>query len=185
MRYPQAYVLIDKNYEMPSPATVKGWCKSKSPVYIQGVSKKSASMEERIKAIKEIHDHLGGKGGYSDHTVVFTGKKVGYFLTIALGNYLRKIYWIDSAAHAASIMKVRNAMETAMAFKFHIQDAHDAYYRVSNFISKHTGDQPFRDEQIERLFDSRMWGDRSTAEQHLKRIAKNETRAGILNRLDL
>ncbi len=49
----------------------------------------------------------------------------------------------------------------------------------------HTGDKPFVDEQIEGLFASRMWGDRSTAEHHLKRIAKNETRAGILQRLDL
>jgi hypothetical protein len=31
----------------------------------------------------------------------------------------------------------------------------------------------------------RLWGNLSTAEHQLKRIAKNETRAGILQRLDL
>ncbi len=30
-----------------------------------------------------------------------------------------------------------------------------------------------------------MWGSRTTSEHHLKRIAKNETRTGILQRLDL
>ena len=38
MRYPQAYVLIDKQFELPSIKTLQTWCKSKSPVYIQGVS---------------------------------------------------------------------------------------------------------------------------------------------------
>lgn len=185
MRYPQAYVLIDEQFQMPPLEKVQGWSSSKAPIYIQGVSKPNKSMEERVEAIKNIHSCLGGKWSAKDHAVVFTGKKVGYFLTIATGNYFRKIYWIDSAEHAASILRVRDAIDTARAFEYHIHDAHEAYHQVSRFISKHTGDQPFRDEQIERLFDSRMWGDRSTAEHHLKRIAKNETRAGILNRLDL
>lgn len=185
MRYPQAYVLIDEEYVMPPLATVQGWTSSKAPIYIQGVSKANKSMEERVEAIKDIHRCLGGKWSAKDHAVVFTGKKVGYFLTIATGNYFRKIYWIDSAEHAAAILRVRDAVDMAKAFEYHIHDAYEAYYRVSNFISKHTGDKPFVDEQIERLFASRMWGDISTAEHQLKRIAKNETRAGILQRLDL
>ena len=39
MRYPQAYVLIDEEYEMPPIATVQGWTSSKAPIYIQGISK--------------------------------------------------------------------------------------------------------------------------------------------------
>jgi len=185
MRYPQAYVLIDKQFELPPIKTLQIWCKSKSPVYIQGVSEKNASMEDRISAILEIHGHLDSKSAYSNHVVVFTGKKVGYFLKLAISNFPYKVYWIDSSKHAASIMRVKSAIDTAMTFQIHMHEAHDAYWEVSNFISKHTGDQPFRDEQMDRLFTSRMWGDRSTAEHHLKRIAKNETRAGILNRLDL
>jgi hypothetical protein len=185
MRYPQAYVLIDREYEMPPAATIQGWCSSKSPVYIQGVSERNLSMEERINAILEIHGHLDSKSRYSNQVVVFNGKKVGHFLAIAAGNYLNKVYWIDSSKHASSILRVRNAIDTAITFQFHLHEAHEAYWQVSKFISRHTGDKPYRDEQIDRLFQSRMWGDRSTAEHHLKRIAKNETRAGILNRLDL
>lgn len=185
MRYPQAYILIDEQYVMPTTATAQVWTQSKSPIYIQGVSKTNKSMEERVEAIKDIHRCLGGTWSVKDHAIVFTGKKVGHFLTMAIGNYFRKIYWIDSSEHASSILRVRDAIHTARAFEYHIHDAHEAYHQVSRFISNHTGDKPFRDEQIERLFDSRMWGDRSTAEHHLKRIAKNETRAGILNRLDL
>lgn len=185
MRYPQAYVLIDKQFELPSIKTLQTWCKSKSPVYIQGVSEKNASMEDRINAILEIHGHLDSKSRYSNQVIVFNGTKIGHFLAIAVGNYLNKVYWIDSSKHAESIMQVRSAIDTALSFQFHLHEAHDAYWQVSKFISKHTGDQPYRDEQIDRVFQSRMWGDRSTAEHHLKRIAKNETRAGILNRLDL
>lgn len=185
MRYPQAYVFIDEQYQMPPLATVQGWTSSKAPIYIQGVSQTNKSMEERIEAIKDIHHCLDGTWSAKDHALVFTGKKVGYFLTIATGNHLRKIYWIDSAEHAYVIFRVRNAIQAAKNFEHHIYDAYEAYDEVSRFISQHTGDKPFRDEQIERLFDSRMWGDRSTAEHHLKRIAKNETRAGILQRLDL
>lgn len=106
-------------------------------------------------------------------------------MNLAFGNYLRKIYWIDSSKHAESISRVRKAIDTAISFHICLDDANDAYFRVSQFILNHTGDLPFRDAQIDKFFQSRMWGDRSTAEQHLKRIAKNETRAGILNRLDL
>lgn len=185
MQYPQAYVLIDKQFELPSIETLQIWCKSKSPVYIQGVSEKNESMEARINNILEIHGHLDSNSHYSNQVVVFTGKKVGYFMNVAFGNYLRKIYWIDSSKHAESISRVRKAIDTAISFHICLDEAHDAYFRVSQFISNHTGDLPFRDAQIDKFFQSRMWGDRSTAEQHLKRIAKNETRAGILNRLDL
>lgn len=185
MRYPQAYVLIDEEYEMPPLATVQGWTSSKTPIYIQGVSEPNQSMEIRISAIKDIHHYLGGKWSSKDHALVFTGKKVGHFLTIATGNHFRKIYWIDSSEHASKILRVKNAMDTAKNFEHYIHDALEAYNQVSGFISNHSGEKPFRDEQIERFFDSRMWGDRSTAEHHLKRIAKNETRAGILHRLDL
>lgn len=185
MRYPQAYVLIDEEYEMPPIATVQGWTSSKAPIYIQGISKANQSMEERIEAIKNIHRCISGKWSAKDHAVVFTGKKVGYFLTIATGNYFRKIYWIDSAEHATSILRVNHTIDKARDFEYYIREAEETYCQVSNFIAAHTGDKPFRDEQLERFFDSRMWGDRSTAEHYLKRIAKNETRAGILQRLDL
>lgn len=51
MQYPQAYLLIDKQFELPSIETLQIWCKSKSPVYIQGVSEKNESMEARINNI--------------------------------------------------------------------------------------------------------------------------------------
>ena len=185
MQYPQGYMLIDKQFELPSIETLQIWSKSKSPVYVQGVSKKNGSVEVRINNILKIHSHLDKNSSCSDQVVVFVGKKVGYLMNIALGDHLKKIYWIDSSKSAESIGRVKNAIDTAISFHICLHEAYDAYSRVSQFITNHTGESPFKDDQLDRFFQSRMWGDRSTAEQHLKRIAKNETRAGILNRLDL
>lgn len=41
------------------------------------------------------------------------------------------------------------------------------------------------DQDIERFIMGRAWGSVSEAEIHIKKIAKNETRAGVLVRLDL
>ena len=38
---------------------------------------------------------------------------------------------------------------------------------------------------IERFFSGRDWGTRTEAEIHIRQIAKNETRAGVLWRIDL
>ena len=41
------------------------------------------------------------------------------------------------------------------------------------------------DQDIERFIMGRAWGSVSEAEIHIRQIAKNETRAGVLVRLDL
>ena len=41
------------------------------------------------------------------------------------------------------------------------------------------------DADIDRFFMGRMWGTTSEAEIHIRQIAKNETRAGALRRIDL
>ena len=109
------------------------------------------------------------------------------------GNIKTTLTVIDSRIKNVNQDKYKNEayltgrlpIDTAISFHICLHEAYDAYSRVSQFITNHTGESPFKDDQLDRFFQSRMWGDRSTAEQHLKRIAKNETRAGILNRLDL
>jgi hypothetical protein len=41
------------------------------------------------------------------------------------------------------------------------------------------------DADIERFFSGRDWGATTEAEIHIRQIAKNETRAGLLRRFDL
>ena len=76
MRYPQAYVLLDQQFEMPPETTVQKWTSCKSPVYIQGVSKTNKSLDERIAAIKQIHEYLGSNTYSNDQVVVLNGKKI-------------------------------------------------------------------------------------------------------------
>ena len=185
MRYPQAYLLVDPRYELPEISVLQKWSLATAPIYVKGVSHASKVLDERINAIKVMHKYLDGKSCAIDNVIVVNNKSLGYFLILALGTFLKKVYWIDDAAQAKKILGVNWAIEAVYEFDSHLDQAHYAYSELVSFISENSEDKVFPDEQIDRLFESRMWGARSTAEHHLKRIAKNETRAGILQRLDL
>ena len=53
------------------------------------------------------------------------------------------------------------------------------------YIHRKTGQSLVGDTEIERFFIGRNWGTTSEAEIHIRQIAKNETRAGVMRRFDL
>ena len=61
----------------------------------------------------------------------------------------------------------------------------EEYSSLAEYIHKKTGQSLVGDTEIERFFIGRDWGTTSEAEIHIRQIAKNETRAGLLRRFDL
>jgi hypothetical protein len=61
----------------------------------------------------------------------------------------------------------------------------ETYSTLTNYIYSKTGQTLTGDADIERFFSGRDWGTTTEAEIHIRQIAKNETRAGILRRFDL
>lgn len=185
MRYPQAYLIVDSGFQLPSVSVLQTWSLAKAPIYVAGKTKSVKSLDERICALKDLHEYLGGRNNSLDNVIVINSKSLGYFLLMAIGTYLKKVFWVDNAEQARKLVEIKSAVCDAQNFTKYLSYAAGSYSTVVDFINENSSDQFFRDDQIESFFEARLWGSRSTAEHHLKRIAKNETRAGILQRLDL
>lgn len=185
MNYPQAFLVISQGYELPDISVLQGWAHVEEPIYVKDVSNIDEEIDVKIEEIKNLHKYLNKKDYERNRVIVLSGTAIGYFLIIALGNYLQKVYWIDNEDQAEKIGYINYAIESAHEFNESIMIARRAYANIENCVGELLHDTVLRDDSLERFFISRMWGDQSIAEHQLRRIAKNETRAGILNRVDL
>jgi hypothetical protein len=96
-----------------------------------------------------------------------------------------KVYWIDSAEQAKKIKQLSKHIYCAMELRHYIREVRETYSALTNYIFANTGQTLTGDADIERFFSGRDWGTTTEAEIHIRQIAKNETRAGILRRFDL
>ena len=185
MRFPQGYIFLDKKTHLPPLSTVQAWFTSKTEIYVQGFSPKSKAVEERIRLIKELHCYINPKVSASMRCIAFSDTKVSQTFILAKGTDIKKIYWIDSAEQAKEIRRIASAVEYANLLNDHIYEIRDLYDSLAEFIYQKEGHRLVGDIQIQQFFAGRDWGTKSEAEIHIRQIAKNETRAGVLVRLDL
>ncbi len=185
MNYPQAYLVIHKNFAMPTLATLKAWSKPCKKIYAPGLSTPQKKINSNISAIREMHHYITADA--ADHTqlIVLQCKEIPDFLYMALGNNLAKIYWLDDNISVDKAKKIAEAVSAGISFNRNVYHAEAAYSALLDILTELTGEEPFFDDTAHNFFTSRMWGNRTVAEIMIKKIATNVTRQGIRIRLDL
>ena len=185
MKYPQGYIFLNEQTKLPPLATIQAWFGGNADIYVRGVSKQSKVLDDRIALLEQLHRYAMKKSDYQMQCVVFCGTAVSELFLIAQTHNLIKVYWIDSADQAKKIKQLSKNIHHAMELSHYIGEVRENYQRLTNYIYSKTGQTLTGDADIERFFSGRDWGTTTEAEIHIRQIAKNETRAGMLRRFDL
>jgi hypothetical protein len=185
MKYPQGYIFLNETAKLPPLATLQAWFGGSADIYVRGVSKPSKVLDDRIALLEELHRYAMKKSDYQMQCLVFCGSAVSELFLIAHSSNLLKVYWIDSAEQAQKLKELSKYIRCALQVSHHIYKLQEEYLSLAKYIHRKTGQSLVGDTEIERFFIGRNWGTTSEAEIHIRQIAKNETRAGILRRFDL
>ena len=185
MKYPQGYIFLNEKAKLPPLATLQAWFGGSADIYVRGVSKPSKVLDDRIALLEELHRYAMKKSDYQMQCVVFCGTAVSELFLIAHSSSMLKVYWIDSSEQAHKLKELSKYIRCALQVSHHIYKLQEEYLSLAKYIHRKTGQSLVGDTEIERFFIGRNWGTTSEAEIHIRQIAKNETRAGILRRFDL
>lgn len=185
MDYPQGYIFLEADTQLTPLKLLKDWFGKKSSIYVKDVSRTSKELNSRIRQLEDVHRFAFDNSDYRMKCIVFKGTCVSSMFIWKHIEKVLKVYWIDSPDHAMKFKLLHNCIEHVMLFDEHISDIEHSYGSVSDYIFSEQGIRPVGDDNIQRFFTGRHWGGFSEAEILVKQIAKNETRAGVLHRLDL
>jgi hypothetical protein len=185
MKYPQCYIFLKEKTQFPPLSTLQAWFKAKTEIYVKGLSRDSKVLDNRITLLEELHRHAWKKSDYQMNCIVISDTIVSSTFLIAHISDLIKVYWIDSPEHAKEIKQVSKHIRMSMNLTHSICSVEKNYSSLSEYIYNKTGSMLVGDAEIQRFFMGRNWGTISEAEIHIRRIAKSETRAGVLRRIDL
>jgi hypothetical protein len=185
MNYPQGYILLKESTKLPPLYTLEAWFETKRGIYVRKVSRTSKELNIKIAQIEELHRFAFNKNDFEMQCIVFSGTAISPAFLWAHIEDILKVYWIDSPEHALHLRYLHECIDVATEFQACIEHLRDSYATVSNYIFWKRGQRPVGDDDLLRYFAGRNWGTFSEAEIHVKQIAKSETRAGILRRIDL
>jgi len=185
MKYPQGYIFLNAKTKLPPMEVLKKRFPAGADIYVRGVSKASKVLDDRIALLQDVHRYTVKNSAYNMQCVVFCGTAVSDFFLMASTGDILKVYWIDSSEQAKKIKQLSSYINYAMQLDHHIIDVRETYSTLTNYIYSKTGQTLTGDADIERFFSGRDWGATTEAEIHIRQIAKNETRAGLLRRFDL
>ena len=185
MKYPQCYIFLNEKTQFPPLSTLQAWFKAGTEIYVKGLSRDSKVLDNRITLLEELHRHAWKKSDYQMNCIVISDTIVSSTFLIAHSSDLIKVYWIDSPEHAKEIKQVSKHIRMSMNLTHSICSVEKNYSSLSEYIYNKTGSMLVGDAEIQRFFMGRNWGTISEAEIHIRQIAKNETRAGVLRRIDL
>jgi len=185
MKYPQCYIFLNEKTQFPSLLTLQAWFKAGTEIYVKGLSRDSKVLDNRITLLEELHRHAWKKSDYQMKCIVISDTIVSSTFLIAHRSDLIKVYWIDSPEHAKEIKQVSKHIRMSMNLSHSICSVEKNYSSLSEYIYNKTGSMLVGDAEIQRFFMGMNWGTISEAEIHIRRIAKSETRAGVLRRIDL
>ena len=185
MRFPQGYLFLEESTQLPVLSTIQAWFTARTEIYLPGVSPRSKLLDSRVAMLAGIHRHITKRAEVQMGCIVFNDTKLSQTFVLAHGSDIKKIYWIDSAEKAREIKKLDVAIRLSHRFDSYVDQCGDTYQAIADYIFKKTGQTMVGDPDIQRCISGRFWGSTSEAEIHIRQIAKNETRAGVLVRLDL
>ncbi len=185
MNYPQGYILLKESTQLPPLSVLQAWFETKRDIYVRNVSKTSRKLNYQISRFEELHRFAFDNDGLQTQCIVFSGTAVSPVFIWAHIQDIVKVYWIDSPHHALHLHHLDECIELATDFQACLEHLELSYKAISEFIYWKRGQRPVGDDALQRYFAGRHWGVFSEAEVHVKQIARNETRAGILRRIDL
>ena len=185
MKYPQCYIFLKEKTQLPPISTLQSWFKTGTEIYVKGLSRDSKVLDDRISLLEELHRHAWKKSDYQMKCIVISDTLVSSTFLIAQSSDLIKVYWIDSPEHAKEIKQVSKHIRMSMNLTHSICSVEENYSSLSEYIYNKTGSMLVGDTEIQRFFMGRNWGTISEAEIHIRQIAKSETRAGVLRRIDI
>ena len=185
MKYPQGYIFLNEQTKLPPMATLQARIGGSVDIYVRGVSKPSKLLDDRISLLEQLHRYAMEKSDYRMQSIVFCGTAVSELFLMIQMDDLIKVYWVDSEDQAKEIEQLSPYIDRARELDIHILNVRETYSSMSKYIYSKTGQRLTGDADIERFFSGRDWGTRTEAEIHIRQIAKNETRAGVLWRIDL
>ena len=185
MKYPQGYLFLDEAVNLPKLTTIQAWFTAKIDIYVPELSPKSKLLDGRIDQLAEIHRFIGKRSDYQMKCIVFNDTKVSQAFMLAHGTEIKKVYWIDSAQQAKEIKTLCAAVHESQVFSSYVDQCAETYQNLADYILEKSDQVMVGDAEIQRFIAGRFWGTTSEAEIHIRRIAMNETRAGVLIRLDL
>ncbi|CAN1540727.1 hypothetical protein MCEMIEM12_01741 [Burkholderiaceae bacterium] len=185
MKYPQGYIFLKDKTKLPPMEVLEKRFPAGADIYVRGVSKASKVLDDRIVLLEELHRYAMKKSDYQMQSVVFCGTGVSDFFLMSNSSNILKVYWIDSSEQAKQIKQLSSYINCATQLDLHITNVREIYSTLTNYIYSKTGHTLTGDADIERFFSGRDWGATTEAEIHIRQIAKNETRAGVLRRFDL
>lgn len=190
MRYPQAFVFVDSNFETPSDETLLSWSQAMS-VYVPGRSPLNMRLNERIRVVSDIKEYLEPLRR-RHQVLVFHGYQIGPFLTLALGGASQAVLWVDSAEHFTKLRQMRRLSIESWSFFRLLKRASFLHSFVQEWLRETTNLGLVADGMFDRVFDALNW--RLTFEEceetsavflALRQHIEAQTRAGIVNRIDL
>jgi hypothetical protein len=185
MKYPQGYIFLNEQTKLPPMAVLKRKFPAGADIYVRGVSKASKTLDERIALLEDVHRYTVKRSAHTMQCIVFCGTAVSDFFLMSNPDDILKVYWVDSAVEAKKVKELSVYIHYAAELSLQIGRVRETYSNLTNYIHSKTGQTLTGDADIERFFSGRDWGDMTEAEIHIRQIAKNETRAGLLRRFDL
>jgi hypothetical protein len=187
MDYPRAFVFINGDEDMPPLASVRKWFGSKmaSDVYVQGQSPQDDEIDRAIETMTHIRNYTKSEPKSNQHCVVVSTRQISPLAQQALSERWDTTSWMDSEAHQENLERLSHAISRAEVFNNVFDQLHNHYYVLAQYVRETTGQSMLAEPDLARVFSSRNVVARTEVEAHLRKIAKDETRSGVLWRIDL
>lgn len=185
MNYPQVYLVIHKDFEIPSLETLKAWAQPCQEIYVPDIKITDTELNSNISAIFNLHQSVTAQSTENLQIIVLNCHQIPEFLWLAIGSQFVEIYWIDDQAIAYQIDDVVEALDLAEQFSLCIQAAQQSYFGLIASLKSITDSSHWLDDSVDKFFAARKSEELTIAEAAIKKIATNVTRAGKRLRLDL
>jgi len=187
MDYPRAFVFIDGDADIPPLASVRKWFGSKraSDVYIQGQSPQDDELDRAIETITHIRNYTKSEPKSNQHCVVVSTRQISPIAQQALSERWDTTSWMDSEAHQENLERLSHAIIKAQDFNALFEQLNLNYSSLAQYIRETTCQSMIADPDLTRLFSGRNVMARTEVEAHIKKIVQDETRSGVLWRIDL
>jgi len=185
MDYPQGFIFLKEKTKLESLSTLQAWFTADVEIYLQGQSPNSKVLDQKIKNLSEIHRFVWKKSDYQMQCIAFNHTMVSHAFLWAHNSDVLKVYWIDSKEHHLEVSGLAKRIKSALQFSYLLHELEACHMAMANYIFAKTGQTMLDQTEVDRLMMGRAWGTPSEIEIHMRKIAKSETRAGLLRRIDL
>lgn len=192
MKYPQAYLVIHKDFVMPPLQTLKAWAQPCQDWYAKAMSEEDKAIENNISSIIDIHTFSTMRWSEQNQVIVLECKEIPEFLLLKIGTSLLEVYWLEDEKSIGKISEINDAFQRYENFKEYYEDALNEFEILYEFISKMNSEDEileipsdFPDNYQDITFFSQLDDSYFDAADVLKRMTKTLTHAGKLARSDL